>query len=152
MTDAKKATVALIHRGYNSLQIAAEITNQFDLLASDESELFRRIDAARKEIADFRLKAPALAELGFQNGHSWKDVVTALEQPGLLSAFEITNICVAARNKVKPSVPTEELPTFDNAALNQHLIIEALKLKDPVLQNTLESIREEQAERKEHGW
>jgi hypothetical protein len=154
MTEAKKATINLIHRGYNGLQIAAAITSQFDLLGSDENELARHIEATRKEITEFRAKTQTLAELGFRNGHSWKDVVSALEAPGLLSAFEITQIALEARNKFQ-AVPSEQaLPAVDNKALNQHLIEAALKInpQDSVLQTTLESIREEQAERDEHGW
>lgn len=101
MTPAKKETITLIHSGYSNMQIADEIVNKFDLLDSQTNELYRYIESTRREIFEFRAQAPALAELGFSQGYGWKEIVAAIELPGLLSSFEITQICVAARDKVK---------------------------------------------------
>lgn len=100
LTPAKRETIKLIHLGYRSLEIANEIANKFDLLSSAENELFLHIENTRREIAEFRARAPALAELGFQNGHSWKDVVSALEATGLLTSGDVVQFCVRARDKV----------------------------------------------------
>jgi len=154
MTSTKAFVVSLIPLGYRNLAIAEEVTNKFDLLGREQDELPRHIENTRREISDFREKAPALAELGFEQGYGWPEVVAALEGAGLLSSLEVTNICVAARSKVQAEPSDQTLPAVDNKALNQHLIEAALKVnpQDSVLQTTLESIREEQAEREERGW
>jgi len=153
MTPTKAFVISLIHLGYRNLAIAEEVANKFDLLGAEQDELPKHITATRREIEAFRSEAPELARLGFAQGYGWKEVVAALDTPGLLSSLEITNICVRARNKVQaePSYPT--LPEANNEALNQQLIEAALKVnpQDSVLQATLESIREEQAEREERG-
>jgi len=59
------------------------------------------VEGLCREIAEFRAKAPGLADLGFRRGYSWKEVVEALESPGLLSSSEIVAYCVKARDKVK---------------------------------------------------
>ncbi len=100
LTPVKKATITLIHLGYSNLKIADEIADKFDLLGAEQDELPRHIEATRKEIAEFRTQARALAELGFSQGYGWPEVVAALETPGLLTSGDVIQFCVQARDKV----------------------------------------------------
>src|SRR5216683_2817756 len=102
LTPVKRAVIALINSGYRNTPIAEEISNKFDLLESAQDELFKHIEATRREIADFRAQAAGLAELGFSQGYGWPEVFAALEAPGLLTSGDIIQFCVQARDKVKP--------------------------------------------------
>ena len=100
-TQMAKAAINLIQRGERTLSIVEELKNRFGLLSCEETSARDQINALRDEIAAYKPKAVQLAKQLFEDGFSWKEVVTELEKPGLLSSGEVIGIACMARDSVK---------------------------------------------------
>lgn len=100
MTELKKETIRLIWLGNRSLDIVNELISKFDVPSADENALYKIIADIRKEIEDFRARAPGLAEQCFTNGDDWKTAISKFEEVGLISSFEFVGICSRAWNRV----------------------------------------------------
>lgn len=101
MTEIKKATIRLIWLGHSNMSIVDELAHRFDILESEQNGMYKILADIRKEIADFREKAPELAKKCFAAGDDWRTVIGKFEEVGLIPSIEFVGICRNALAKVQ---------------------------------------------------
>ena len=101
MTPIKKHAITMIWQGHNNMAIVDELAARFDILESGQNSMYGVLADIRAEIADFREKAPALAEQCFEQGDDWRTVIEKFQEIGLIPSIEYIAICVKASAKVQ---------------------------------------------------
>lgn len=101
LTPIKKRAITLIWQGNTNMAIVDELASAFDIGESEQDSTYKVLAGIRKEIADFRETAPALAEQCFEQGDDWRTVISKFEKIGLIPSIEFVSICSKALAKVQ---------------------------------------------------